>query len=506
MASILTTADIAVPENELSNHDLAPVPQSGRTWSIINYLALWVGMCVCIPTYMIAASLIQGGMSISQAVLTVFLGNVIVLIPMILNGHVGVRYGIPFPIFSRASFGIKGANIPAMLRAVVACGWFGIQTWIGGSCLYAILKLFWPAVESFPNVLPDFIGVGLIPFACFLVFWAINIYLMWKGIESIKKLETYCAPFLIACGLALLYWAFTQAHGFGAMFAAPSKFKTDQEFWAFFIPSLTGMVGYWATLSLNIPDFTRYAKDQRSQIIGQALGLPTTMTLFAFIGVAVTSATVVVYGKGIWDPIVLISHFHNKALILFSMLAIALATLTMNVAANVVAPANDFSNLAPSRIDFKRGGYITAMLGLLMMPWKLLADPSGYIFTWLVGYSALLGPIAGILLTDYFLLRKCRLQLQDLYQREGLYTYTNGVNPKAVLALLIGVLPNVPGFLIQIKAIGPDSVPFFVADLYNYAWFVGLFLSGASYLLLMRNVATLGSEENEITGGVSCQR
>jgi nucleobase:cation symporter-1, NCS1 family len=489
----------------LINHDLAPVPQSGRTWTTLNYLALWVGMSVCIPTYMIASSLIQGGMNVGQAVLTVFLGNLIVLIPMILNGHVGVQYGIPFPIFARASFGVKGSNIPALLRAVVACGWFGIQTWIGGSTLYVILKIFWPAADSFPTVLPAFMGVSLIPFLCFMVFWAINVFLMWKGIECIKRLETYCAPFLILCGLALLYWAYVNANGFGGMLHAESKFKTSAEFLAFFFPALTGMVGYWATLSLNIPDFTRYARDQRSQMIGQALGLPTTMTLFAFIGVAVTSATVVIYGESIWDPVVLIGKFGNPALIIFAMLVICLATLTMNVAANVVAPANDFANLAPHKIDFKKGGYITAVLGILMMPWKLLADPSGYIFTWLIGYSALLGPVAGILLTDYFILRHCKLKVDDLYRHEGLYAYGNGYNIRAVVALIVGILPNIPGFLVQIKAIDAGSVPDMLTGIYHYAWFVGLFLAGAVYYLLMRNqVNKAVLEENTAMGGISC--
>lgn len=474
-----------LPASELINHDLAPVPKEGRTWTTINYLALWVGMSVCIPTYMIASSLINGGMSVYQAIFTVFLGNLIVLVPMILNGHVGAKYGIPFPIFSRASFGVTGSNIPALLRAIVACGWFGIQCWIGGSALYTILNTFWPQVASFPTVLPAFMGVSLIPFLCFLLFWSVNLVLMWKGIESIKKLETYCAPLLILCGLALLYWAYSAADGFGNMLHTPAKFESSKAFWAFFVPSLTAMVGFWATLSLNIPDFTRYAKDQRSQMIGQALGLPTTMTLFAFIGVAVTSATVVIFGQSIWDPIVLVSRFENPALIAVSMLAIALATLTMNVAANVVAPANDFANLAPRKIDFRKGGYITAVLGLLMMPWKLLADPSGYIFTWLVGYSALLGPIAGILMTDYFLLRRCQLEVDDLYRKSGLYTYQGGTNYKAVLALVLGVLPNVPGFLVQIKALEASAVPAMLAGLYNYAWFVGLLLAGGAYYILM---------------------
>ncbi len=487
MDLISATPHAGMAHTDLGNEDLAPVPPEGRTWSTVNYLALWVGMCVCIPTYMIASSLIQGGMNVLQAVMTVFLGNVIVLIPMILNGHVGVQYGIPFPIFSRASFGVLGSNIPALLRAVVACGWFGIQCWIGGSAIFAVVKTIWPGAEAFSAGLPQIMGAGLLPFACFMVFWSINVAMIMKGIESIKRLETFCAPLLILCGLLLLYWAYSAAHGFGPMVNTPSKFKTFEEFWGFFIPSLTGMVGFWATLSLNIPDFTRYAKDQRSQIIGQALGLPTTMTLFAFIGVAVTSATVVIYGESIWDPVVLISRFNNPALIIFAMTAICMATLTMNVAANVVAPANDFANLMPSKIDFRKGGLLTALIGIFMMPWKLLADPSGYIFTWLIGYSALLGPVAGILLSDYFILRRCRLHLMDLYQRQGRYEYQGGYNIYAIAALIAGILPNIPGFLVQIKALDASTVPALFVQMYDFAWFIGLLLSGLVYVALMYN-------------------
>ena len=468
----------------LANPDLMPVPKARRTWKAIHYMALWVGMCICIPSYMIASSLIQGGMNVIEAVLTVFLGNAIVLVPMILNGHVGVQYGIPFPIYARISFGVKGANIPALLRAVVACGWFGIQCWIGGSALYTILYTLSPGVKNMPALLPAFMGVSLIPFVCFLVFWALNVGLILKGVESIKKLETYCAPVLLLSGFALLYWAFAHAHGLGGLLASPSKFKTSGEFWAFFFPALTGMVGFWATLSLNIPDFTRYAHSQKDQIIGQAVGLPTTMTMIAFIGVAVTMATTVIYGQAIWDPVVLIGRFENPLSIIIAMAAIVLATLAMNVAANVVAPANDFSNIWPKQINFKRGGLLTAAIGLLIMPWKLLADPTGYVFTWLIGYSALLGPVAGILLVDYFLIRKTRVAVDELYRYDSRYFYKGGTNPVAVAALLLGIAPNLPGFLLQIKAVPDSMFPAFLTDLYHYAWFIGLAVSALVYYAL----------------------
>ncbi len=469
----------------LTNDDLAPVPIEKRTWGTWNYTALWIGMCINIPSYMIASSLIQGGMNVLQSVLTVFLGNFIVLIPMILNGQIGVKYGIPFPVYSRISFGVRGANIPALLRAIVACGWFGIQCWIGGSAIYTMVQIIWLDAKYFPRVFPEYFGVALIPFLCFILFWSINVFLIYKGIESIKKLESYCAPILLFSGLALLFWAFNSASGLENLLLSPSKFKTQTDFFKFFFPALTGMVGFWATLSLNIPDFTRYAKDQKAQILGQSLGLPTTMTFIAFIGVTATMASFIIYGEYLWNPVELVGKFENKAIVFIAMALICLATLAMNVAANVVAPANDFSNLCPSLINFKKGGLITACIGLMIMPWRLISDPSGYIFTWLIGYSALLGPVAGILLIDYYIIRKSNIELDDLYQLKGKYSYTNGYNFFALVSLLCGVLPNIPGFLLQTKMVSSSTFPAFITDLYNYAWFIGLLISGVIYYFLM---------------------
>jgi len=473
----------------LSNKDIAPARPQERHWTSLSFFSLWVGMAVNIPTYMIAASLISGGMSWSQAMWTVLLGNVIVLVPMVLSGMPGARYGIPFPVLARASFGIRGSNIPALLRAVVACGWFGIQTWIGGGAIYTMVLVAFPAAANAPVVLPAFIGLGIVPFACFMLFWAMNIGLIYKGIDSIKVLETLSAPFLLLGGVALLIWAWVNADGFGPMLEAKSKFASTGEFLGFFFPALTAMVGFWSTLSLNISDFTRYAKDQRAQVLGQITGLPTTMTFFAFIGVAVTSATLVIYGEAIWDPVVLVRHFDSPVLVFFAMFAVVIATLTTNAAANVVGPANNFSNLWPEKIDFKTGGYITGVIGILIMPWKLLADPSGYIYTWLIGYSALLGPIMGIMLVDYFIIRRGVLVVEELYRHDGRYCYSHGINHAAVIALLIGVLPNVPGFLAQVGLMDAQGMAALVS-LYDYSWFIGFAVSSLVYFGMMRTAVS----------------
>ena len=470
----------------LVNKDLAPVGAGERTWGTWNYAALWISMSLCIPTYMLASSLIEGGMNWWQAILTIFLGNTIVLAPMILNGHAGAKYGIPFPVLARVSFGVRGANVPAMLRAIVACGWFGIQTWIGGFALYQMLKAWYPSVENLPQIFPDSFSLQTGPAITFILFWLLNMYVIKLGVESIRKLLVFKAFFLPFAALALLFWAISAAHGLGPILAQPSKFNNSSEFWKFFFPALTGMVGYWATLSLNIPDFTRYAKSQKSQIIGQVIGLPPSMTMFAFIGVVVTSSTAIIYGKTIWDPLVLAGNFESKALISFAMIAVTISTLATNIAANIVSPANDFSNLSPSKISFRTGGYITGIIGILIFPWKLIADPNGYIFTWLIAYSSLLGPVGGIMIVDYFFIRRKELKVDEMYSYKGIYSYDNGINRIAIFALIIGILPNVPGFLLTIGVMGKDVVPLWISDLYNYAWFVGFFVSGILYGRLMR--------------------
>ena len=457
--------DLTKIDPSLYNRDLAPVPAAKRSWGIYNYASLWVAMSVCIPTYMLASGLIAEGMDWKQAIGTILLGNLIVLIPMLLNAHAGARYGIPFPVFVRASFGVRGANVPAVLRALVACGWFGIQTWIGGQAIYSMLRIVWPVAASS--------SVSL--WICFFAFWTINMLVIWRGIETIKFLEGIGAPFMLVVGLILLFWMTSKAGGFGPVLHTPSKFQTTSQFLRAFIPSLTCMVGFWATVALNIPDFTRYATSQRAQIVGQAWGLPTAMTLYSFIGVAVTSASAVLFGEPIWDPVVLLGKFNQPMVALIALVALLVATLNTNVAANVVSPSNDFSNLRPSLISFRAGGLITGGLGIALMPWKLLSTFSSYIFGWLVGCSALLGPIAGIMICDYYLVRDRRLIVQDLYRRDGAYEYTNGFHLRALVALAAGVLIALVGL------VAPS-----LRWLYDYAWFVGFLVAGVLYYALMR--------------------
>ena len=455
----------------LYNPDLAPIPADKRSWGTYNYASLWVAMSVCIPTYMLASGLIAGGMDWIEAVGTILLGNLIVLIPMLLNAHAGTRYGIPFPVFVRASFGVRGANVPAVLRALVACGWFGIQTWIGGQAIYSMLCIVWPAAANFPGF----------HWVCFFFFWAINMFVIWRGIETIKFLEGIGAPFMLIVGILLLLFVTRKAGGLGPVLHTQSKFESTSDFLRFFFPSLTGMVGFWATVALNIPDFTRYAKSQRAQMVGQALGLPLAMTVYSFIGVAVTSASALIFGEPIWDPVVLVGKFNQPLIAFIALIALLIATLNTNVAANVVSPSNDFSNLRPSLVSFRTGGLITGVMGILMMPWKLLSTFSSYIFGWLVGCSALLGPIAGIMICDYYVVRNRHLLLEDLYRRGGAYEFRKGFNLTAILSLVIGIACALVGL------VSPA-----IHWLYDYAWFVGFFVSGGLYYLLMKRQVAAG--------------
>ncbi|WP_068315119.1 NCS1 family nucleobase:cation symporter-1 [Polycladidibacter hongkongensis] len=472
-------SQLAGIDAELYNEDQLPTSAQARTWNWLSIAALWVGMVVSIPAYMLASYLISDGMSWDQAVVIILLANVIVLVPMVLIGHAGTKYGIPFPVLLRSSFGPVGAKIPAVARGIVACGWFGIQTWVGGSAIYVILNTLFDgalAGEALPVL-----GINAGQFISFLAFWALHLYFIRNGTESIRWLEIYAAPFLLLMGFALLAWAYVQAGGFGAMLSTPSQFDVGQpkegQFWSAFWPGLTGMIGYWATLALNIPDFTRYASSQKDQLVGQAVGLPLPMALFAFIAAAVTSATVVIYGEAIWDPVALAERMGGMGIIL-ALVVLIVATLTTNLAANVVAPAHGFSNLAPRSINMRRGGYITAGIGLVMFPWVLV----NHIVGWLIAYSALLGPIAGIMLADYYLLRKTKLDVAELFKKDGIYAASNGWNWAGMLAMLIGIAPNFPGFLQGVGLV--QDIPDIFAAIYTYAWFVGLFVAGAAYLVL----------------------
>jgi len=463
----------AIAASPLYNQDLAPIPIARRNWSTYNYAALWISMAHCIPTYMLASGLMTQGMNWWQALFTILLGNTIVLVPILLNSHPGTKYGIPFPVFARAAYGTAGSNLPALMRALVACGWFGIQTWIGGEALQTFFAVL---VPGWANLLgPGLGGHTTTEWLSFLLFWGINIGIIYRGMNLLRVVENWSAPYVLVVTAILLVWAVKAANGFGPLLSQPGKFGTLREFLPVFVPSLTAMIGFWATLSLNMPDFTRFGRSQREQAIGQAVALPTTMFAFAAMGVLITSASALLYGEAIWDPIQLVGHFTNPWIVGFAMFSVVVATLAVNIAANVVSPANDFANAMPRWISFRTGGLITGIIGIAMQPWRLLADPAGYIFTWLVGYSGGLGSIAGVLIADYWIVRRKELNLADLYLPQGEY---GGWSLPAVVATLAGCALAWGGLVY------PPLRP-----LYDYGWFVGFFAASLIYVGLKRRAA-----------------
>lgn len=545
-----------VSKSSLYSEDLAPVPSSQRTWSKWHLAAIWVGMAVCIPTYLLASFMIKTGLNWYEALIIIGLANLIITVPMLLNGHAGVKYGIPFPVIGRAAFGTKGVHMASVTRGIIACGWFGVQTWIGGLAIYAIYNAITGSTGELGLSVGKFIGFG--------IFWIINMYFIWKGTESIKWLETYSAPILIIMGIVLIYWSYTKAKGFSVVLKQSVQLETpaatltkkndvfylnlkslkdkqghlkvseykivseenatwkkytnepilisdvenvqiqfrntegispilssvvrahiidsrindlENKLWNYIL-WLTAMVGFWATMSISIADVTRYALTQVDQEIGQIIGLPITMLLYSFVGIFVTCAAIInfkdilIADDAPWDPVSLIAKFKNPVVVIVAQVFLIIATLSTNIAANVIAPSNAFSNLWPKKISFKTGGTITGIIGILIMPWWLLNEISGF----LIFVSGLLGPVLGILIADYYLIRKKKLELAELYKEEGIYSYNKtGFNKMAMIALFIGIFSALIGYWIPA-----------LSFLYSLSWFTGFIISFVLYYLLMK--------------------
>ena len=459
-------------ESPRYNEDIAPTRASQRTWSRWNVASLWVGMAICVPTYTLGGVLTAYfGLSVSEALWTILIANIVVLIPLTLNAFPGTRYGIPCPVVLRASFGIIGSNVPSLIRAIVACGWFGIQTLFGGIAIHLMLSAMFPAWEALG-------GTGEV--LGFFIFWVANLAVVIRGSESIKHLEALAAPLLLIVAIGLLLWAMPKI-SLGEVLATPATRPEGEPVTKYFLSGLTAMVGFWATLSLNIPDFSRYARHQRSQVIGQIIGLPLTMLLFAGLGVVLTAASVELTGETISDPINLIGRIDNSVGVVIAMIIIILATISTNTAANIVSPTNVFQNVAPKLINEDRGVIITGLIGLALMSWELFKK-LGWLETdvsveslysnWLLGYSSLLGPIAGIMVIDYFLIKNQEYDLIALYKDDAGYP---AWNKAGFIAFLIPVA-------LTLIALTTGTMMWF----YNYGWFTGSILGGLIYYFVAR--------------------
>ena len=464
-------ADIA--NSPRYNEDIAPTRAAQRTWSRWNVASLWVGMAICVPTYTLGGVLTAYfGLSVSEALWTILIANLVVLIPLTLNAYPGTRYGIPCPVVLRASFGIIGSNVPSLIRAIVACGWFGVQTLFGGIAIHLMLAAMfdsWAALGGTGEV------IG------FFIFWVANIAVVIRGSEAIKHLEALAAPLLLVVALGLIVWAMPRV-SMSEVLSVPASRPQGAPFFGYFMAALTAMVGFWATLSLNIPDFSRYARSQRSQVIGQIIGLPLTMLMFAGLGVVLTAASFNLVGETVSDPINLIGKIDSPFWVVLAMLMIILATISTNTAANIVSPTNVFQNIAPKYINENKGVILTGLIGIVLMSWELLKK-LGWLDTdvsveslysnWLIAYSSLLGPIAGIMVVDYFLIKNQSYDLLALYKDNAGYP---AWNTAGFIAFLIPVS-------LTLVAITTGYLSWF----YSYGWFTGSILGGLIYYFVARN-------------------
>ena len=454
------------------NADIAPTRAKDRTWSMWNVASLWVGMAICVPTYTLGGVLTAYfGLSVAEALWTILIANIVVLIPLTLNAFPGTRYGIPCPVVLRASFGIIGSNIPALIRAIVACGWFGVQTLFGGIAIHLMLSAVSDSWASLGGT-GEVIG--------FFIFWLWNIVTVIRGSESIRFLEAWAAPLLVLVAVGLIFWALPKI-SLAEVLATPASRPDDAAFAPYFMAALTAMVGFWATLSLNIPDFSRYVESQKSQVVGQIVGLPLTMLLFAGLGVIMTAASATLVGETISDPVNLIGRIDSPFWVVLAMIVILVATISTNTAANIVSPTNSFQNVAPKYIDENKGVWLTGVIGIALMSWELLkklgwleSDVSleSMYSNWLVGYSSLLGPIAGIMVVDYFLVRKQSYDLLSLYKDGGSYP---AWHVPGFVAFLVPVA-------LTVVALATDRLSWF----YDYGWFTGSLLGAAIYYLMSR--------------------
>ncbi len=470
-------------ESKLNNEDLTPIKLVDRNWGMFHYITLWVSIVICITSYTSTSIMIAEGMSWWQAILTVLVANVIVLIPMILSSHSGAKYGLSSPVLLRASFGIYGARFPAILRAGVACLWFGLQTWITAYAIYLIISGVFPQVADSTH--GKILGLNYVEFCCYFIVLLLNLIVINGRVRLLRHICAIAAPILVILMIAFIILMEKKSGDWGAMIRKKSSLTNTADFLKVFFPNFSIMIAYWLPLSINIADFTRYAKSQRDHIIGQSFSLPITMTLFALSGIAITSSTFAVFSRYVWDPVEIFASSTNPIVVLIAILGILIAGVTTNTVVNLVAGGMAISSLSPKKIGFKGGALITALLGTLIIPWKLYGGFREYIFSWLVAYATILTPVLGIMLCDYFLIHRSTLNPANLYEKAGIYRFDKGINNRAIIALIIGILPSLPGFLFKMHIFPQFPLKNFFNAIYPYGFFIGFIISLVVYYLLM---------------------
>jgi len=462
-----------ISANALINHDLAPTPQEERTWKTANYVSMWMGALNNIPMYLVIGGLIVMGFSPLQVIGIVLVASSILYAALTLNGHTGSKFRIPYPVIARTSYGIRGANIPALFRGFVAIMWLGIQTFAGSTALRMAIASFWPSYNDLGGGLM-ILGIDIPGLLSFLIFWSLHLLVLKSGMESLKKVQKWTGPIVAVVIIGMFIWALKIAGGMAPIFSLAGKYNTFGKAFFPFLAAVTGVIGYWSTLILNVPDFTRFARSQKDQIKGQLIGLPVIFTLFTFATVTIVGATSIAFHAPIDDPIKTLNHFNSTFLIALSALLLSSATVTVNVIANMVSPAYDLANLFPKYIDFKRGFYITAILALFTFPWLIMKNPDT-IFTLLNMIGGFLGPVAGVMIAHYFIIQKREINMKDIYSYQGQYTYYKGYNYRAFLATVVAAVLSLIG----------EFVPA-MKSVYQISWFVGVILAYLIYIALMR--------------------
>lgn len=487
------------------NEDLAPTSVSQRNWTTYNISMLWVGMAICIPSMSLASGLIGMGVSPWLSIINVALGNIIVLIPIQLNSQIGTKYGIPFPLFARLTFGGKGAQIPAILRAITACGWTSVQAWVGGGAVAAIIGCVIPsfADAGWTVGLPSWGGMQTVAMGQFIGYVIFMLFIGWvayKGMDQIKWIQNIGGPLLIIIMIALLVWATTYAgsegYSFGDVINSGNNdalIEAAGGFALVYLGGLMGNIAFWATMALNIPDFSRYARSQKDQFRGQLYGMPLPMAFCAFVGAFFARATELVDGTAMFDPTAVFYHLNNKLIILIAALGVAAATVTTCVAANVVAPANGFSNINPKKISYKKGVVITMLIAFFVLQAWWIYGSGGAYFTWMNAYGTILAPIAAIFIADYFVCKNRQIEIAALFKGEnGRYWYSGGFNQAAIIAWIVAfIIPLLAYFNISG---GLGTIIAYINSV-NYLW--SFIIGFVLYVILMKTGMAKDSQINE---------
>jgi NCS1 family nucleobase:cation symporter-1 len=470
LAARASFADHPALSPRLYNKDLAPSKTEGRTWGGYSIFALWTNDVHNLANYSFAIGLYALGLGGWQIMLSLAIGAVLVYLCMNLTGDMGQKTGVPFPVISRVSFGIFGAQIPALIRAVIAIAWFGIQTYLASVVLRVLLTALDPALAEYDH--DAWLGLSSLGWLCFLSIWVVQFVILAYGMEMVRRYEAFAGPVILLTVASLAVWMFTQANG---QIAWSTKAPLEGvQMWRSIFAGSALWLAIYGTLILNFCDFSRSAPSKQTIRKGNFWGLPVNVLLFAFITVIICGAQFSINGQIIESPTDIIKTIPNTCFLVLGCLAFLIVTVAVNIMANFVAPAFVLSSLAPRYLTFRRAGMLSATVAVLILPWNLYNSPVVIVY-FLSGLGALLGPLYGVITADYWLLRKGRVNVPQLYTEDpkGAYHYSRGVNLRAVWAFIpAAIISTITALLPAFESVSP------------FSWLMGAAIGAALYLLL----------------------